>query len=90
MNRATRRRAAAGTRRAARPGYRHRLLGVSGLLAEKFRGRVVIANIEHDAWCDHYRGRECSCVPDISLVPDGSGDVLVVTADGAVTKFARQ
>jgi hypothetical protein len=51
---------------------------------------VVIANIEHDAWCDHYRGRECSCVPDISLIPDGGGEVLVVEAGGAVTKVASQ
>jgi hypothetical protein len=90
MNRHDRRRATAKARRGHRTGYRHRLLGVSGLLADKFRGRMVIANIEHDAWCDHYRGRECSCVPDISLVPDGGGEVLVVEAGGTVTKVARQ
>ena len=81
MNRAARRRAAADARRAChRPGYVHRLLGMSDLLAEKYRGKVVHAAIEHDRWCEIYRGRACNCVPDISI-PDGAGTVWVVEAE---------
>jgi hypothetical protein len=47
--------------------------------------------IEHDAWCAIYKGRECNCVPHISLVPaDDSGDVIVVGRDGQVTEGRKQ
>jgi hypothetical protein len=58
------------------------------MLAKKFRGRAVIANSEHDAWCGYYRGRECSCMPN-SFVQDGGGDVLVVESDGGIEKLRR-
>jgi hypothetical protein len=46
--------------------------------------------IEHDHWCAIYRGHDCSCVPDISLVPHTGGDVIVVKSDGGVGKLRRQ
>jgi hypothetical protein len=33
---------------------------------------------------------DCSCVPDISLVPYTGGDVLVVESDGGIGKLGRQ
>jgi hypothetical protein len=46
------------------------------------------ASIEHDHACDFYRGRDCNCVPDISVSgPDG---VIVVDERGRGQKVARQ
>ena len=60
MNRAARRRVAAEARRTHRPGYRHRLANAYPEIADRYRGKVVIANIEHDAECAIYEGGECS------------------------------
>ena len=33
------------------------------------RGRVTIANVMHDEWCDIYRGGICNCDPQIEFQP---------------------
>jgi hypothetical protein len=39
-------------------------------------GTVAIADVAHDAWCAFYKGRECSCTPDITVeaLPPGPGE----------------
>lgn len=89
MNRRARRAAAARARRASRrTGYLHRLLGprAQGALAN-LRGKVVHGVIQHEPWCRIYQGGACNCVPDISLHPDGGGDVIIVDEDGQTKKI---
>jgi hypothetical protein len=67
MNRHARRAAAARHR-----GYAHRLRGLH------LPPGLHHATVEHDATCAIYRGRGCSCTPDVSIVgPDG----VVTTVD---------
>ncbi len=88
MNRHARRAAAARARRAKRPGYRHRLALAVARIGDRLRGEVVHGVVQHDEWCDIYRGHACNCVPDISLHPDGGGEVITVALDGTVRKVA--
>jgi hypothetical protein len=90
MNRRDRRAAAAHARRGGRTGYMHRLLAAHAVLGDQLRGKVVQSIIEHDAWCDHYKGRTCNCVPNIAWVPIDGGDAFVVAEDGSVSKTRRQ
>jgi hypothetical protein len=91
MNRADRRRAEAETRRSRGTGYQHRLFAAYAQLKDRLRGRLVHSMIEHDRWCTIYKGRECNCVPNVSLVPaDDSGEVFVVDGDGGVTTGRKQ
>ena len=33
------------------------------------RGRVMLATVVHDDWCDFFRGRSCNCDPKITYRP---------------------
>jgi hypothetical protein len=77
MNRHARRAAAARHR-----GYAHRLRGLC------LPAGVHHAIIEHDPDCAIHRGRDCSCVPDISIAgPDG--DVAMIDERGVSIRRAR-
>ena len=75
--------------RGARTGYTHRLLAAHGALGDQLRGRVAHAVIEHDGWCDIYRGSSCNCLPNISVHPCDGGDVIVVDRDGQTRQQRR-
>jgi hypothetical protein len=76
MNRHARRAAAARQR-----GYAHRLRALH------LPAGVHHAVIEHDATCAIYRGRDCSCLPEISIAgPDG----VVTTIDERGVSIRRR
>jgi hypothetical protein len=85
LNRHERRRAAALGRRT---GYLHRVMAAVDNGAKLTPG-VHLATIEHDARCAIYRGRDCDCVPDISL-HDPHGGVTVVDERGNTTRMRKQ
>jgi len=66
-------------------GYRHRIY--AGL--ENAKPGVSIVTVEHDADCSIYRGRGCSCVPDIYRRTDGTDTVETIHPDGRVTVERR-
>jgi len=82
MNRHERRRAAALAR--GRTGYLHRLMAALGNAPG-----VYLSTIEHDAGCAIYRGRDCDCVPNVS-VSDPHGGVTVVNEHGNTTRMRKQ
>jgi hypothetical protein len=67
-------------------GYIHRLMAAHAK-GHTPLGGLSIATIQHDNWCGIYKGRECSCTPDITL-SDHEG-VTVVDLDGNGTKVRR-
>ena len=89
VNRHERRRAAAPARRASGPrGDMHRINAALAALGG-MRGQAVHGVIEHDPTCAIYRGGPCNCVPNVSLHPDGGGDVIVVDQDGRGKKSVK-
>ena len=87
MNRHDRRRAAA-INRGRRTGYMHRITAALGSGIKPTPG-VHLATVEHDHTCAIYRGRDCDCVPDVS-VSDPHGGVTVVDERGIATRMRKQ
>jgi hypothetical protein len=65
-------------------GYLHRIAGGLSL-----RPGVHIATVEHDHWCNIYRGGHCDCVPNIS-VSHPEGDVTVIDERGQGRRVRKQ
>jgi hypothetical protein len=84
MNRRDRRRAAVQARKARRrTGYLHRLLAAQDAIAAVGAGKVVHLICAHDPRCGIYTPRrECTCVPQMSAHPDGSGESSSSTNKG--------
>lgn len=37
---------------------------------EKIPNGVFITEVSHDSWCKIYKGKNCSCTPDIDITID--------------------
>ena len=87
MNRHQRRQAAAANRH-RQTGYLHRLAASAHTLT---RPGVFHTMVAHDAGCAIYTALgSCNCVPDISIHPEGGGDVITVDVEGQTTRQRRQ
>ena len=50
--------------------YMQRLtLGIT-IAKEKWPVGVYMTEVAHDDWCNFYKGKECSCTPDINITID--------------------
>ena len=70
-------------RRLPKPGYHDRLTVALGSMDLPAVG-VGRVSVFHDRWCGVFSGRQCNCVPDISI-STGDGQVTVVDPDGSVS-----
>jgi hypothetical protein len=82
-NRHERRAAAARAGRGHRSGYLHRIAGLS------LRPGVHHVAVQHDRWCNIYRGESCNRVPDISVSHPGA-DVTVIDERGRGQRVRKQ
>jgi hypothetical protein len=79
--------AAAARARCRRTGYLHRIEAARRDGAMPTAPGVHHVVVEHDGWCNIYRGGHCSCVPDISVTsPDA---VTVIDAAGIGIRRAK-
>lgn len=73
--------------RPLRLDYTQRLMAAytSGLLSS---GEVAVANVEHDPGCPTLRGRDCRCVPNITITTNSG--LIHVEPDGTTRREAKQ
>jgi hypothetical protein len=88
MNRHERRTRIAKARR-KQTGYTHRLAAAQEAIAQFGGSGVGHLLVQHDQECGIYTDCECcTCVPAISVHPDGGRTVLVIGEDGTTEEVA--
>jgi len=78
------RRAAEARKHKTGTGYLERIVADQGSLRPGVHHLVV----EHDDWCEIFRGGPCTCTPDMHRHAEGSDVVEVIETDGSVTTRA--
>jgi hypothetical protein len=76
-------------RRAERARARKQGTGYMGRIASapwSHPPGVHHVTVAHDGWCGIFKGKDCTCTPDIYRRADGSDVIETVAADGSITK----
>jgi hypothetical protein len=77
----------AQTQRGKPTGYLERLVLASAAMTV-VPGTVSHTFVEHDGCCGVYRGRGCTCVPDIRT-HNADGSIDVIELDGSLRRVGR-